>query len=80
MGYHISKIEKGTFGELSKIKEELDEAFDAEKQGVKIMLLLELSDMIGAIKAVAEKNGSSLDDLIKMQKITERVFLDGSRK
>lgn len=80
MGYHLKKIKKGTLGELSKIQEELDEAKDAEKQKIKIMLLLELSDIIGAVKAVAEKNGSSLDDLIAMQKVTERAFKSGSRK
>lgn len=79
-GYHLKKIKKGTLGELSKVREELEEAEDAQEQGVKIMLLVELSDMIGAIKAVAEKNGSTLEDLIKMQKVTERAFKSGARK
>lgn len=79
-GYHLRKISKGVLGELSKIKEELEEAEDAQAQGVKIMLLVELSDMIGAIKAVAEKNGSSLEDLLAMQKVTERAFKSGERK
>ena len=79
-GYHIKKIKKGVLGELSKIREELEEAEDSQEQGVKIMLLVELSDMIGAIKAVAEKNGSTLEDLIAMQKVTERAFKSGSRK
>lgn len=80
MSYHLNKIKKGTLGELSKIQEELDEAKDAEEQGSKIMLLLELSDLIGAIKLVAEKNGCSLTDLIKMSELTERAFKSGSRK
>ena len=79
-GYHLKPITRGVLGELSKISEELEEAYDAEAQGVKIMLLVELSDMIGAIKAVAEKNGSSLEDLIKMQQVTERAFKTGARK
>lgn len=79
-GYHLRKINKGVLGELSKIKEELEEAEDAQSQGVKIMLLVELSDMIGAIKAVAEKNGSSLEDLLAMQAVTERAFKSGERK
>lgn len=79
-GYHLRKIPKGVLGELSKIKEELEEAEDALAQGVKIMLLVELSDMIGAIKAVAEKNGSSLEDLLAMQAVTERAFKSGERK
>lgn len=79
-GYHLRKISKGVLGELSKVKEELEEAEDAQAQGVKIMLLVELSDMIGAIKAVAEKNGSSLEDLLAMQQVTERAFKSGERK
>ena len=79
-GYHLRKITKGVLGELSKIKEELEEAEDAQAQGVKILLLVELSDMIGAIKAVAEKNGSSLEDLLAMQAVTERAFKSGERK
>lgn len=79
-GYHLKKIKKGKLGELSKIREELEEAYDAQAQNAKIMLLIELSDMIGAIEAVAEKNGSSLADLIKMQQITKRAFISGARK
>lgn len=79
-GYHLKQIPKGKLGDLSKIQEELDEAKDAEDQGIKLMLLIELSDMIGAIKAVAEKNGSSLNDLIKMQEVTERAFKSGHRR
>ena len=79
-GYHLRDIKKGTLGELSKVREELEEAEDSQEQGVKIMLLVELSDMIGAIKAVAEKNGSTLEDLIEMHKVTERAFKSGARK
>lgn len=80
MGYHKREIKKGVLGELSKIEEELEEAKDALEQGVKIMLLVELSDLIGAIKAVAEKQGVTLEDLIKMQEVTERAFKSGSRR
>lgn len=79
-GYHKKIIKKGKLGDLSKIKEELEEAIDAEEQGVKLMLLIELSDMIGAIKAVAEKNGVTLNDLLDMQVVTERAFKSGNRK
>lgn len=80
MGYHISKIKRGVYGELSKVQEELDEAIDAEKQGCKLMLLLELSDMIGAIEVIATKNGHTLEDLITMNKITKRAFMSGERE
>lgn len=80
MSYHLDEIKRGVLGELSKVREELDEAIDAEKQNCKIMLLVELSDMIGAIEAVAEKNGSTLEDLLTMQKITKRAFVSGHRE
>lgn len=32
IGYHVTSIKKGELGELSKVQEELDEAFDALKQ------------------------------------------------
>lgn len=80
-GYHISKINKGTLGDLSKIQEELDEAKDAENQQCKIMVALELSDMIGAIESYSNKHlGLTLNDLLKMNTITQRAFKNGRRK
>lgn len=78
-GYHLSQIPRGVHGELSKVLEEYNEAVDAEKQGVKLMLLQELSDIILAIEAVALNNGSNLDDLIKMSAVTKRAFNVGDR-
>lgn len=67
--------------ELSKIKEELEEAIDAEQQGVKIMVAVELSDLIGAVRHYANKHlGITLEDLIKMSDVTERAFRSGRRK
>ena len=82
MGYHKAKIKKGKIGELSKVQEELDEAFDAEAQGVKLMLLLELSDVYLAIKRYLDKNfpGTTMKDLRKMAKRTESAFKSGKRK
>lgn len=37
MGYHIKKIKKGVYGELSKITEEYEELLDAIDQNAKIM-------------------------------------------
>lgn len=81
-GYHVNKIQKGTLGEISKIEEELNELKDAQAQGAKIMELVELSDMIGAIELYLEKNhaGTTLDDLIKMKNITKRAFENGHRQ
>lgn len=79
-GYHILAIKKGKLGSLSKIQEELDEAVDAEQQNCKIMVAVELSDLIGAVKHYSETHlNLTLDDLIKMQKITERAFKSGRR-
>lgn len=80
-GYHITAIHKGEIGELSKIQEELDELKDACKQQVKIMELVELSDLVGAIKLYLGKhhNGITFSDLEKMANITERAFKNGRR-
>jgi hypothetical protein len=64
MGFHKREIGKGTYGELSKIREELDEAADAEAQGIDLMVLLELADIIGAVEGVAKKYGFTLDQLL----------------
>lgn len=63
--FHNRKIKKGIYGEFSKIEEELDEAKEALEQGNKLMFLIELSDIIGAIEGVIEHHGLDLNDLIK---------------
>lgn len=81
-GYHLAKIEKGVLGELSKVREELDELFDAEKQGAIIMQLCEAADLVGALRAWLGKHhpGISLPDLVHMADLTERAFRSGRRK
>jgi hypothetical protein len=80
-GYHKRVIPKGEVGELSKVYEELLEAYDAEEQGVGLMTLIELSDLVGAVSSFLDKHypGTSLDDLIKMSDVTKRAFLSGRR-
>jgi len=82
MTYHLDKIEKGVYGELSKVQEEILEALDAKKQDCELMVLIELSDAIGAIEAYLEKYHPSitLESLIKMSKITKRAFTSGHRQ
>ena len=80
MGYHNKYIERGEFGEFSKIKEEFLEAEDAFEQDNKVMLLVELSDLLGAIEGYCEKHNMKLEDLIKMKEATKRAFNDGTRK
>lgn len=65
-GYHKKKIKKGTLGEISKIKEEILELEDALEQKNKIMALVELSDLFGAIKLYCINNDLTLNKLIKV--------------
>ncbi len=80
MGYHIRTIAKGILGQTSKIREELEELEDAIEQNVKIMALVELSDLYGAVKAMATTLGTTMEELKAMQEVTARAFQDGSRK
>lgn len=80
MPYHSKKIERGKFGEFSKIKEEFLEAEDAIEQNNKIMTLVEMSDLLGAIEGYCESNFNiSLEDLIRMKNATKSAFIDGTR-
>jgi hypothetical protein len=78
-GYHMRPITKGVLGEVSKIREELEELEDAEQQGVLIMVMVELSDMYGAMKTYATKRGFTMHDLAQMSEVTERAFVTGRR-
>lgn len=80
MGYHLRNIQKGVLGQPSKIREELEELEDAIEQNVKIMALVELSDLYGAVKAMATTLGTTMEELKAMQEVTARAFQDGSRK
>jgi len=80
MGYHI-KIKKGTLGQISKIQEELDELSDAHSQNVKILILCEVADLVGAIQAYLDANftGITVHDAIKMAELTKSAFIEGER-
>lgn len=81
VGYHVRSITKQKFGTVKKIVEEYEELLDAKEQGCKIMELVELADIIGAVEGylVTEFPGMTLDDLLKMSSITKRAFESGSR-
>jgi hypothetical protein len=81
MGYHKRKITKGIYGELSKVQEELEECYDAQEQENRIMLAVEVSDLIGAIEGYIKKHFPTLtiDDFLKMSAATRRAFQDGER-
>lgn len=79
MGYHNAVITKGEYGTFSKIQEEYEEARDALTQANPVMVLLELSDLIGAIEGYAATFNVTLADLLKMKEATHRAFTDGTR-
>lgn len=79
-GYHINKIEKGVLGHASKIREEYEEFLDAVAQGAKLMELMELADLLGAIEAYAAKYNVTLYDLNQMKDLNKRAFESGHRK
>lgn len=80
-GYHIREIKKGSYGDFSKIKEEIDEIEDSIAQGCRIMELVELSDLYGAIEGYLEKYHPfiTMNDLRSMSAITKRAFESGGR-
>lgn len=81
-GYHLVDIPKGELGQISKILEEAAELQDAASQNCEIMVLLELSDLIGAVHAYLQNKhpSMSLEDLVIMSSITSRAFRAGVRK
>lgn len=80
-GYHLRDIPKGIFGELTKIEEELEEIKDSIEQKSKLMELIELSDLYGAIQGYLEKHhpGVTMEELRIMSDITQRAFRSGAR-
>lgn len=80
MSYHLDKIDKGVYGERSKIVEEFQEWQDSYKQSNPIMELVELSDLIGAIEAYISKYNLTLKDLIVMKDVTNKAFISRYRK
>lgn len=82
-GYHINDIPRGVYGELSKVIEEALELKDAMEQGQKLMCLIEISDIIGAIEGYIEKyygGKITMTDLHNMSYATKRAFESGDRK
>ena len=83
MGYHKTEITKGIYGHFSKIEEEFQELKDALEQKDRILALVELSDLIGAIDGFLKhefNNIVSLDDVVKFSKLTQNAFETGDRK
>lgn len=82
-GYHLTEIPRGEYGEISKILEEAAELKDAMEQGQKLMCLIEMSDILGAIEGYLEKyyeGKVTATDLFNMSYVTKRAFESGRRK
>ena len=80
MGYHKNIITKGKIGEFSKITEEYQELVDSIEQNVKILELVELSDLYGAIESYIQINHNmEMCDLSDMSQLTKNAFIDGTR-
>mgnify|MGYP000862233588 CR=1 FL=1 len=80
MAYHLNEIPKGKLGEFSKIKEEFLELEDAVEQNDDILILCELSDMIGAIEEYCKKWNIDLQKLKNFSDKTKSSFVEGKRK
>jgi hypothetical protein len=81
VGYHLREISpRGIYGEISKVYEELNEYEEALEQGNRIMALLELSDVYGALEALVVGHGFTMTDIAKMSSATKRAFESGHRK
>lgn len=80
-GYHLRAVKRGTLGDFSKIEEEVDEMRESIEQCNPIMALVEMSDLLGAMKAYLAKHHPSINllDLMAMSNATERAFKSGRR-
>jgi hypothetical protein len=75
-GYHTQFIERGEYGQFSKIREEFEELKDAwETQENKVLAICELCDLYGAIEAFAQESlNMSMDDIIQFSDLTKEVY------
>jgi phosphoribosyl-ATP pyrophosphohydrolase len=80
MGYHLKEIKKGEYGEFSKIREEMEELLDAHTQNNRILEIIEITDLLGAIEAYLKKKNLTLKDAIDMMELTKKAFQEGDRK
>lgn len=79
MGYHKREITKGEIGEYSKVKEEFDELTDAWEQNNKVLIVCELTDLVGAIEEYAKQFNMTMGDLKRFSDLTKSAFKEGKR-
>ncbi len=65
---------KGTLGEVSKIREELEEIEEALEQGDKMLALIEVVDLLGAVHAFLLKHYGPTFDLPTVMNFTMNMF------
>jgi len=77
--HRLTHIPKGELGTIDKILEEVLELKDAEAQNNKIMCIVELADIYGAIEFYLQHNFPilTMSDLEKMSSATKRAFQNG---
>lgn len=74
MGYHKTTIQRGSYGNFSKIEEEFLELKDANEDDDPILELCEISDLIGAIEGyVRIKYNITLGEVMKFMEKTKSV-------
>lgn len=79
-GYHTKNIDKGVIGEFSKIREEFEELEDAYNQDDNVLMICELTDLIGSIEEFSiKKYNLSIEDLKKFSDKTKNAFKTGKR-
>lgn len=75
---HLTEIIKGEYGKVSKIREELSELDDAIAQNSRILAIIELSDLYGALEGVIEGMGMTMEDLKTFSDIVKKDKQNGS--
>ncbi len=79
-GYHVTQIKKSGILSPYKLVEETIEFVDALASGNKIMALVELSDLYGMVKLMANQLDATIEDIAIMSNTTTNAFSDNTRQ
>lgn len=78
-GYHVTAIKKSGILSPYKLVEESIEFVDALASGNRIMAMVELSDLYGMVKQMANRLNVTIEDIDAMSKATTDAFASKSR-
>jgi hypothetical protein len=78
-GYHVTAIKKSGVLSPYKLVEESIEFVDALASGNRIMAMVELSDLYGMVKQMANRLNVTIEDIDAMSKATTDAFASKSR-